>query len=297
MQSHRDAASLEVKVGWTMPREIRLQEPSRRFKSDDGLAFDMELASLRLIIKPLQQILDKIEKSKDPESYGYFDTGEYLVGVAMVGVQKYLASSCKAEGVSKDIGLRLGPQNESGEFVAALLNTLANAWKHHDEWDWAERPAPTRAERKKAQQRDDTASIFDLLKDSELWWPFTNVSHNVLGDLETNRLESVLSQWRDALEVEGDKQRAETTRLVQEAVAGHLDGLVAAAPSSLDREQLAKLLGTSTGILDRLRREGCPMTPLSDVISWLQGEKDYEHRLRVVIFHAKPRTGGPYFAD
>lgn len=263
-----------------MPREINIHDPSRRMRLGD-VVFDEELNFLRAVLEPVQGALDKVRSVSDPESHGFLDTAEYLVGVMLVAVQKYLVSSCRAENITKSPGLRMGPTHGSGEFAVTLLNKAANAWKHRDEWDWEDPPSPTKAQRRKAKQRDDTAAVFDLLSDSEHWYPFSNVAYNVLGDLSTKKVVQVLTEWRDTLEVEGDKQRVETKRLVEEAVAGHLDGLLATAPPALDCKQLAKALGTSTIIVDRLRREGCPVTPVAigEVISWLREQKGHEHRL------------------
>lgn len=190
-----------------MPTEINIHDPVRRMKFEDGAVLDDELESLKLILEPFQAALDRIKTVSDPESCGYLDTAEYFVGVAMVAVQKYLSSSCRAEGVSKQIGLKIGPKHESGEFVVALLNKLANAWKHRDEWDWEDNPDPTKAEARLSRQRDSTAVVFDLLEDDEHWYPYSNVVYHVLGDVSASKLVDVLVEWRDALELEGATTR------------------------------------------------------------------------------------------
>jgi len=184
-----------------------IHDPIRRTKFEDGIVVDHELNSLGAILGPVQEALDRLGTVSDPESCGYLDTAEYLVGVAMVGVQKYLSSSCRAEGVSKQIGLKLGPKHESGECVVALLNKIANAWKHRDEWDWQDNPEPTETEMRRARQRDSTAAVFDVLEDHEHWYPYSNVVYNVLGDVSASKLVEVLVEWRDALEIEGAKTR------------------------------------------------------------------------------------------
>lgn len=180
-----------------MPTEINIHDPVRRLKFENGAVVDHELNSLGKVLGPVQEALDKVRAVSDPEGHGYLDAADYLVGVAMVAAQRYMSSSCRAERVSKNVGLGLGPIHESGVPVVALLNDVANAWKHRDEWAWAE---PDR-------RRDQTAAVFDLLEDGDDWYPYANVVYRVLGDVSAGKLVEVLVEWRDALEVEGAKMR------------------------------------------------------------------------------------------
>lgn len=65
--------------------------------------------------------------------------------------------------------------------------------------------------------------------------------------------------------------------LVRELVRAELAAVAPSAPALLDREGLAQQLGVSTGMVDKLRRQGlptvwlgeCPRFVLADVLAWL----------------------------
>lgn len=73
-----------------------------------------------------------------------------------------------------------------------------------------------------------------------------------------------------------DELAAVVRAAVADALAEHEP---AAAPTLLDREACARMLGVSLGTLDRLRREGMPELRVGDapryeadaVIAWLRG--------------------------
>lgn len=65
--------------------------------------------------------------------------------------------------------------------------------------------------------------------------------------------------------------------LVRDVIRAELAAVVPSAPALLDREGLAQQLGVSSGMVDKLRRQGlptvwlgeCPRFVLTDVLAWL----------------------------
>lgn len=65
--------------------------------------------------------------------------------------------------------------------------------------------------------------------------------------------------------------------LVRDIVRSELAAIAPSAPALLDREGLAQQLGISTGMVDKLRRQGlptvwigeCPRFVLAEVLAWL----------------------------
>jgi hypothetical protein len=65
--------------------------------------------------------------------------------------------------------------------------------------------------------------------------------------------------------------------LVRDIVRSELAAIAPSSPALLDREGLAQQLGVSTGMVDKLRRQGlptvwlgeCPRFVLADVLEWL----------------------------
>lgn len=65
-----------------MPTEINIHAPTRRTKFENGVIVDHELNSLGAVLRSVQEALDRVRTASDPESHGYLDAAEYLVGVA-----------------------------------------------------------------------------------------------------------------------------------------------------------------------------------------------------------------------
>ena len=94
--------------------------------------FDFERDFLADVLRVLGERLSRLHSHVDwensEESY-LFDPMEHISGLGVVAAQRYLASTCKWFGVSRDDALRLGPQKK-GVAVAAVVNAAANYWKH-----------------------------------------------------------------------------------------------------------------------------------------------------------------------
>ena len=100
--------------------------------SDELDMLDFERAFLADVLEVLGRRLSELESHVDrhhPEESYLFDPMEHLAGVGIVAAQRYLASVCKWLSVSKTDALQLGPQRR-GVAVAAVVNAVANYWKH-----------------------------------------------------------------------------------------------------------------------------------------------------------------------
>jgi hypothetical protein len=89
---------------------------------------DIKLGKLNLDIQ------EAINCSADPDSLGYFDRGEYFVGVGFCACQRYLSSTYGPIEIDKTKALKVGPFHEGGLSLATIINVAANYWKHSDEW-------------------------------------------------------------------------------------------------------------------------------------------------------------------
>jgi hypothetical protein len=106
-------------------------------KSGDDYA-DADFALLGKHLKLLDVELSKINAaiatSRDPESDGLGDAGEYFIGHGFVAIQRYLTATRTGLGVSPPDAFRVPPMLRGGLSLAAALNAGANYWKHMEEW-------------------------------------------------------------------------------------------------------------------------------------------------------------------
>ena len=93
---------------------------------------DLKLGQLNI------DITEAISCSADPDSLGYFDRGEYIVGIGFCACQRYMSSTYGPIGIEKSKALQLGPNHEGGLSLATIINVAANYWKHIDEWSCIE---------------------------------------------------------------------------------------------------------------------------------------------------------------
>ena len=89
---------------------------------------------LKLLDIELVEISAAIKTSRDPESDGLLDAGEYFIGHGFVAIQRYMTTVCVAAGMGRHGALKLGPRLENSVPFAALVNAGANYWKHIEEW-------------------------------------------------------------------------------------------------------------------------------------------------------------------
>jgi len=162
---------------------------------EDGIA-DWEQDFLRehldLLERQLYRLHGEAEKSEDPDSFGIYDRGEYLSGIAFVLAQAYINSTyAPLRGDSRLDCLRQGPLLSCGVFAADLIDAAANFWKHSDEWG-----DESNARRGKACLRVlERAGI-----ERDMSYPLNNALA-VMADQSVPQfgfLADVLEQWRDA---------------------------------------------------------------------------------------------------
>ena len=82
----------------------------------------------------LSELCERSVECQDPESSGYFDQIEYLAGFGLVALQTYLTETAAWAGLRKHETFHLGPKTVSGQSKVAILNAIANFWKHREEW-------------------------------------------------------------------------------------------------------------------------------------------------------------------
>jgi hypothetical protein len=92
------------------------------------------LELLLFIDSKLDEISSLIKRSADPESYGYLDRGEYLMGAGFVLLQQYIITGLMNLEISKKKAFSLGPYLYDNCSVAEAINHAANYWKHESEW-------------------------------------------------------------------------------------------------------------------------------------------------------------------
>jgi hypothetical protein len=104
----------------------------------DDKAIDPELDLLAdlyaFLDQKLSDLRDRSAESRDFDSAGYFDQMEYLTGFGVVALQTYLTETAAWAGRRKQETFRLGPKTTSGVSKIAILNAVANFWKHREEW-------------------------------------------------------------------------------------------------------------------------------------------------------------------
>jgi hypothetical protein len=118
----------------------------------------------------------------------WLDDYAFVTGVALVGCQYYITSSCGWMGVQKRAALSLGPQLNAKVTYAEALNAGADYWKHSDLWN-----DPEEAKRSK-----NTRRILSLmgLDPTDVF-----TAHDLFGKyrLEITELLPVLQDWRAAV--------------------------------------------------------------------------------------------------
>lgn len=101
------------------------------------MLFDYDLELLKDIVAPIDHYLEAIiQKSRevdDPDSLGYFDRAEHIIGLGFVACQTYIITLCGYLRVRKQDAFSFGPKHQSGQTVVQIANHAANYWKHNGE--------------------------------------------------------------------------------------------------------------------------------------------------------------------
>ncbi len=89
---------------------------------------------LRIVDYELSEIQSRIDKSKDPDSDGLLDLGEYMIGYGFIAIQRYITSTYPQTPLRGRDRLKRGHQLKNGLHLIEALNAGANYWKHEPEW-------------------------------------------------------------------------------------------------------------------------------------------------------------------
>ena len=104
----------------------------------DNDVIDPELGLLvdlyEFLYHKLSDLCDRSTECTDPDASGLFDQMEYLTGFGLVALQTYLTETAAWAGLRKHETFHLGPKTMSGVSKIAILNAVANFWKHREEW-------------------------------------------------------------------------------------------------------------------------------------------------------------------
>jgi hypothetical protein len=89
---------------------------------------------LEVLDAEIAAISEKIAESNDPESDGYYESGEYFMGAGLAAVQKYMTETFCFFDVEQAKALDAGPKLAGDVSFAWVAWSAANYWKHDAEW-------------------------------------------------------------------------------------------------------------------------------------------------------------------
>lgn len=161
------------------------------------LDYDIGLLERHLSILDLEisRITDAINVSRDPESDGLCDAGEYFIGHGLVAIQHYL-TFCRAWlGVSGKKPLAQPPMVNCDVAYADALNAGANYWKHHEEWFetlWASENAKLKSQSQRTLSSLEKVTPWESYTCSNLLAILTEG-----GEFQLSTLLPKLKEWRE----------------------------------------------------------------------------------------------------
>jgi hypothetical protein len=161
------------------------------------MLFDYDLELLKDIVGTIDQYLENINQRStevdDPDSFGYFDRAEHVVGLGFVACQTYIVAVCGHLGVRKQDAFSFGPKHSSEQTVVQIVNHAANYWKHNSEW------APDKNEKQRKYVEHAFEAVgFPVGTDYPLSGVLTELTYP-----QTSRFESLvelLINWKNDLE-------------------------------------------------------------------------------------------------
>ncbi|MBU1948705.1 MAG: hypothetical protein KJ927_08345, partial [Candidatus Eisenbacteria bacterium] len=86
----------------------------------------------------LDQLDSESNKAEDPDAEGVYDRAEYIVGLGFAACQQYMTTKISYSRLNKKEALDCGPFRNSDIPIAAIVNNVANLWKHSAEWSKGE---------------------------------------------------------------------------------------------------------------------------------------------------------------
>lgn len=157
--------------------------------------FSLLSRHLELLDIELTRLNAAIIESTDPESDGFYDSGEYFIGSGFVAIQRYFTATALGLGLSMEEALDIPPMISPKASLAATINTGANYWKHVEEW-LAHMNKPIDAKFPRSGQK-----TLDRLERITLWQEYT--CSNLLAILlngqrqELSLLLPKIEEWRN----------------------------------------------------------------------------------------------------
>lgn len=160
---------------------------------------------LDLLDGEISKINNRIGESRDPESDGVLDYGEYLIGQGFVAIQQYINSTYGLTGVEKSEALDIKPYISANLTLVSVLNAGANYWKHLEEWGLREIVV-----RDCNSLKGNAAKTIRIIEKVTPWDDYTcaNLLAEILngGELRLSSLLPKLCEWRKNLWVYVDKK-------------------------------------------------------------------------------------------
>lgn len=166
---------------------------------------DVDLANLcellDMLDEKITEIVSLVSKSRDPESDGLCDRGEYFVGVGFVAIQQYLNETRSLTGIKKNEAYGLGPVHSTGITYIGLFNYVANWWKHEAEWWEKQEDGGLLQDGKETAYR-----VYDAAGTTD--YPLSGVLASLCApeSLSLAALVPYLEQWRAAVDSAADSK-------------------------------------------------------------------------------------------
>ena len=167
---------------------------------------DVDLPNLCELLDMLDEKITGIDslvsKSRDPESDGLCDRGEYFIGVGFVAIQQYLIETLWLTGITKKEAYKLGPVHSTGITYIGLFNSAANYWKHEPEWWKKQEDGGLLQDGKETAYR-----VYDAA--GTTYYPLSNVLASLCAPegLSLGALVPYLEKWRAAVDSAADSKR------------------------------------------------------------------------------------------
>jgi hypothetical protein len=152
--------------------------------------FDSEVDNLQHALSLIDERIQTIESHinpQDPDTFGYYHDIDYLTGLAFVACQRYITSVYTFWKQDKETVLDLPPLKYDKLSYAAIINAVANYWKHHQEWD-------------DSPDRKSALRIIGILKTMEIADSPSYIHGNALWKLGGERMQDLiphLKTWRN----------------------------------------------------------------------------------------------------
>jgi hypothetical protein len=162
--------------------------------NNDSLDFDLDfLEASAALVDPRLELLDSAARSSpDPDAFGIFDQIEYISGFGFVACQMYITEVVSRFKLRKPYALQFGPTHRTGRFMAELIDSAANHWKHSPEWD---------LDTPKTRAKQTLEVIQSVGVDINSSYPVSATLYEILSPLPARfrNLIPFLTEWRDTL--------------------------------------------------------------------------------------------------